>query len=177
METPAISVKKVLKILNKRRTKLLGKGTYGKVFLAEYKKTKYALKVDCTSQMRGHYYREVVFLERLGGAGGAPTPIRFCPLIPAFLMSLSKGYNLEDYLSDAKEDVDLLFLYNVAIRVTERLAEIHRKGVVHCDLKADNVMFSVDGDGKLEEVYIIDFSCACFVGQCQPVEYLVNNLP
>lgn len=116
-------------------------------------------------------------MEWVGGAGGAPVPLRFCPEMPAILMTYCGGCNLEDYLESTPEKIDLKYFLTLARRVIGRLHEIHQKGVVHCDLKVDNIMVSINRAGLLEDIHIIDFSCACFVGQSQPVKYEKTSAP
>jgi serine/threonine protein kinase len=47
---------------------------------------------------------------------------------------------------------------NIAIQIITRLEQIHRKGFVHRDIKANNFMIGRNDKAKL--VYIIDFGLA-----------------
>ncbi|XP_047500152.1 serine/threonine/tyrosine-protein kinase HT1-like [Penaeus chinensis] len=98
--------------------------------------------------------REVRFLEASqSGAGGAPLPLGLCREPVAMLMSYGGATTLEQALrvdrwSEAKA-------VNVAVRLCRRVEEIHAKGLIHNDLKADNVMLD-----KALDVSVIDFGSA-----------------
>jgi len=44
---------------------------------------------------------------------------------------------------------------NIFLRVTEAMAYVHAKGIIHCDLKPDNIML-----GQYHETYILDWGIA-----------------
>jgi len=48
--------------------------------------------------------------------------------------------------------------YNIGIQIITRLEQIHRKGFVHRDIKANN--FMIGRGEKAQTVYIIDFGLA-----------------
>ncbi|XP_037790074.1 mitogen-activated protein kinase 12-like [Penaeus monodon] len=89
----------------------------------------------------------------MGGAGGAPIPLGLCESPPALLMSRAGSCTLDDALwHKTLSEAQLL---EVALRLCRRVKEIHAKGVVHNDLKTNNIMLSADLD-----VHIIDFGLA-----------------
>ena len=49
----------------------------------------------------------------------------------------------------------------VAKETAEALQYVHSQGVVHCDIKPENILFTGD---DLRHVKLIDFGCSCFVG-------------
>lgn len=80
-----------------------------------------------------------------------------------FTMKLVRGKPLKDVLKELPppplEYGALFNLLDVVVRVCDALAFAHNKGIVHCDVKASNVMV-----GDFGEVYLVDWGIARFVG-------------
>ncbi len=72
---------------------------------------------------------------------------------PAVVMKRIQGRRWTDL---AKEAPDLERDVEVALEVTDALRFAHARGVLHRDLKPDNVMV-----GEFGEVYLMDWGCAC----------------
>ena len=49
----------------------------------------------------------------------------------------------------------------VAKETAEALQYTHSQGIVHCDIKPENILFMSE---RLDHVKLIDFGCSCFVG-------------
>ncbi|XP_063591896.1 uncharacterized protein LOC134768985 [Penaeus indicus] len=134
----------------------LGKGACGSVFLVSYSGASCALKVVKASKKTA-FTREVKIMRRLAGAGGAPLVLAACPEMPAFIMTYCGKVTLDKFFKQKQE-------FGTCIKVVRLLAkalqEVHAKGVVHCDLKSNNVLVDVDADGKPTGVHIIDFGLA-----------------
>ena len=64
------------------------------------------------------------------------------PPCPFMVMSLLRGRNLRELL-ETKERLDVRFVANVIVQVCEGLAEAHAAGLIHRDLKPDNIHLSV----------------------------------
>jgi serine/threonine protein kinase/tetratricopeptide (TPR) repeat protein len=62
-------------------------------------------------------------------------------------------------LREAKKDLTVAQALNVAIQVAEGLGAAHEKGIVHRDIKADNIMIRADGRAQ-----IMDFGLAKLPG-------------
>lgn len=80
-----------------------------------------------------------------------------------FTMKLVRGQTLEQRIADlhasARAGKDgyerMLSLVEILVRVCDALAFAHSRGVIHCDLKADNVMV-----GRFGQVYLMDWGFA-----------------
>jgi hypothetical protein len=62
------------------------------------------------------------------------------------------------------------FHLEILRRVSEAIAFAHRRGIVHRDIKADNVMV-----GEFGEVYVVDWGLAVRIGQQRPDEPLIGT--
>ena len=75
-----------------------------------------------------------------------------------FAMRVIRGTPLSRRIRAVKRPLsrsDLLDLLDVAIQVCQAIGYAHSKGVVHCDLKPDNIM-----TGEFGEVYVVDWGVA-----------------
>lgn len=79
-------------------------------------------------------------------------------------MSFCGTRDLSTYVKKREGDMPLLFTMRLALRVTERLHELHQKAIVHGDLKSNNVTLKFDSKEELESVHIIDYGMAKGVG-------------
>ncbi|XP_069987610.1 uncharacterized protein [Penaeus vannamei] len=127
-----MSAKEVRFLDSSRSIKFLGSGRYGKARLVRWGEQEAVLKK---------------------GAGGAPLPLGLCREPVAMLISCAGATTLEQALrgsrwSEAKA-------VDVAVQVCRRVDQIHAKGLIHNDLKADNVMLD-----KTLGVSVIDFGTA-----------------
>ena len=68
-------------------------------------------------------------------------------------MEFVEGRTLRELIAD--KELDLQSSIEIAIQITEGLAKAHDKGIVHRDIKSDNIMVTPDGHGKL-----LDFGLA-----------------
>jgi serine/threonine protein kinase len=74
-----------------------------------------------------------------------------------YAMKLVRGNRLDQV---AREDRGTTELLRIFLRICEAVAFAHARGVVHCDLKPENVM-----SGELGEVLVMDWGVAHSVGQ------------
>jgi serine/threonine-protein kinase len=72
----------------------------------------------------------------------------------ALIMELFDGQPLENFLPR-----DLVAILDCFIATANALACMHQHGLVHCDLKPNNILLSSDGDVK-----VIDLGQACPIG-------------
>ena len=69
---------------------------------------------------------------------------------------LKGGCDLETYLRKAGPPLDEFHRVHIVLSIAEGLAHLHEHGIVHGDLKADNVV----GDATFRQVRLIDFGFA-----------------
>lgn len=84
-----------------------------------------------------------------------------------FTMKLVQGRTLEQLLADPRfsplDDLQLFQILQVFIKVCQGLAFAHSRGVVHCDLKPENIMV-----GSFGQVYVMDWGIARLVHRDRP---------
>jgi dual specificity tyrosine-phosphorylation-regulated kinase 2/3/4 len=55
-------------------------------------------------------------------------------------------------------------IHSVATETVEAIEFIHSRGIVHCDIKPENILFT---DKTRTHVKVIDYGCSCYVGKIQ----------
>lgn len=84
-----------------------------------------------------------------------------------FTMKLVEGRTLEEILADPRfsptNDLKLFHVLQVFIKVCQGLAFAHSRGVVHCDLKPENIMV-----GSFGQVYVMDWGISRLVHRDRP---------
>lgn len=140
------------------KVKVLGKGNYGEVYEAIYNDKKVVLKLAISRKIR--FKEEAKILEHLDGAGGAPKLFAFCHKPSAMIMS-NTGISYDVFLKQCSSKWEVL---DSLIKIGRNLQEIHDKGVIHNDLKLDNVTVSSTPDGG-HKFHTIDFGISRYTGQ------------
>lgn len=110
--------------------------------------------------------KEAEFLIRLRGAGGAPRVHGVAPEIGCYFMDFLPGRDLEELSHEHKTGTVLQndwFWLDVLEKLIVKLKEVHRKQIVHLDLKQNNVMVDLS-DPADPKISIIDFGVSSFVG-------------
>lgn len=150
----------------------LGQGTYGAAYLIEIEGRHAVMKVCHRHIHLDHVFvREARVMEHLDGAGGAPRM-----LFPVFndesermtlIMSYIDATTLWE-LINSKIKLTARDVARIILNVAQNLKEVHAKGVIHNDLKLDNVMVKceeTDSGGQLYKTSLIDFGLAKFSGE------------
>lgn len=135
------------------KQKVLGEGNYGKVYLAQNIPlgTKVALKVVDRTET---YLREPEIFMFLKNVPGVLCIQRIVISKKQLFMEFPICMNLEKYIGQALKNkhsfLDFLNIYlRIATDLTEALIGIHSMGVIHRDIKPDNILVDCNGHAKL----------------------------
>ena len=83
---------------------------------------------------------------------------------PFILMKLIRGKSLTDLVNEVRDEKrgpeNLQRFVQIVLRLCDAVAFAHSRGVIHCDLKPDNVMV-----GDYGQVYLMDWGVALLVSQ------------
>ena len=153
---------------------LLGSGQYGKVYSGTYDGENAAVKVynfkleESPNYLEAldHFYevrQEAVVLSRIrhhpnviSFYGVAARP-KFCIVI-----ELAMQGTLRTVLKENKK-IERIVVYRIAQQVAGAVAHLHSRGIIHRDLKSDNVLlFSLERDSDVN-VKLADFGTANFI--------------
>lgn len=134
-----VFTKEELDTLKENYHELVGRGGYGCVYAVMYEEMLCALKTSLSDENDYVFLNEMEQLLRIGGAGGSPRLLGFCLDEKTFLMTFCGSENLCDYVCRKSQELYLEDVLTLALRVTERLQEVHQLGIIHNDLKSDNV--------------------------------------
>ncbi len=137
----------------------LGSGGMGSVFRGTDLETNEAVAIKTLSM---HLVDQTEFVKRFEREAGLISRLRHPALpgfralavqdgMPYFVMTLVEGRTLGELLKEKKPQ-DPQFLFSLLGQLSEVLMYLHGQGVVHRDLKPDNLM--VDAKGQLS---LIDF--------------------
>lgn len=153
---------------------VLGEGVHGRVSLVHWNNSPLVVK-ESKHPGNENFFREVPYLQALKGAGGAPEVVAVSNS-PLAIVATFRGRKtlLDHLLSGALSDHSIL---QIALRLAQRLQEVHAARVIHNDLKADNIMVQESEefqDGF--EVFIIDFGLASFLGKSLKSRFTVGHM-
>jgi len=147
--------------------KLLGEGGMGQVYLAEHSaiEKRMALKV-----LRAEYAHKGEIVTRFQQEAISASRIKHPNVLDVFdfgqlengcfylAMEFLEGNDLADELQRARQLTPARAL-PIAMQICRALSAAHAKGVVHRDMKPENVFLQRTGDGE-EIVKIVDFGIA-----------------
>lgn len=136
----------------------LGSGSYGDVWLVQYGGVHAAMKWLQPPASVAELLQEAHLLLDLDGAGGMPRVLAVC-LAPPTLLLEYVGRTYDKFLAGCSVEG----LVDSLMSIVGRVAELHALGVVHNDLKVNNITFT----GSLAEpvFHLIDCGLACGAGQ------------
>lgn len=148
--------------------KLLGKGGMGAVYLAKSPDSGklYAIKVMVPPdgpqrhEWRQRFVQEAEFAMRIRHPNlisvydvGEDPATEYCYII----MDYVPGGSLSDRIK-AQGKLDIRTAIDITIKIASALDVVHKAGIVHRDVKPDNIMFDADGSPKLSDLGIAKVS-------------------
>ncbi|XP_037786449.1 serine/threonine-protein kinase nekl-2-like [Penaeus monodon] len=95
------------------------------------------------------------------GTGGAPQVLGVCEVPPAFLMEYCQGRTFQDLCWDP--EVSNKTMMEVALQVMHQVAELHKRGFAHNDIKTDNCIANISHTPF--SVHLIDFGNSTRLGE------------
>jgi len=113
------------------------------------------------AQLRRRFVNEA----RITGVLGHPNIVPVHDLVmnaggpPTYTMRLVDGRKLSELIDTQASRRDLELILQSLASVCDALAFAHSRGIVHADLKPDNIMV-----GRFGEVYLMDWGCALVLG-------------
>lgn len=148
----------------------LGRGSMGVLYVAEHLLIgrRVALKV-IASEIAHHPEAVTLFFREARAANqiNHPNIIQITDLVegfadsPTFLvMEILDGYTLREVL-DQEKALTPIRVAEIGARIADAMAAAHRVGVIHRDLKPDNIFMCVGG---ASEIKILDFGIANLSG-------------
>jgi len=129
------------------RQEQIGEGGFGEVWLAVRDDglacAMKRLKVPCSDDIRRRFVRETKLQSNLKHPNVMPIiGMNTTADVPFFVMPLASG-SLRDRMAD---EVDQNSMVGVFIDILDGVAHAHANGVIHGDIKPENVMFVEDDD-------------------------------
>lgn len=146
----------IIDIPGYKLTREIGRGSFGTVWQAVREKTgqNVAVKIVENSQdLNWEYFRRE--LDFLGEIEEHPNTLTILDAQlendpPYIVMPLAEGGSLEEV--HRRDNPEQETIEPWLIQMAEALAFIHRKGVIHCDLKPSNVLLSSGGAARIADL-------------------------
>ena len=135
----------------------LGSGGFGFVKKVTYQGKEAVVKELMDSDALLPLLREARLMVEMEGAGGVPDVLVVC-LNPPAMVQVFVGNTYDKYLQECSVGGFLDSLVSIA----HRIGEIHAKGIVHNDVRAQNITFT--GSVRHPVFHLIDLGLACRSG-------------
>ncbi|KAF2355709.1 Serine-threonine/tyrosine-protein kinase catalytic domain, partial [Trinorchestia longiramus] len=134
--------------------KQLGSGSHGETYVVKYKD-----RLSCAKICRqmNDMVQEALMLKAAASSGRCPKLLGICSSLSLVLMDLAPGQTLHSLL---KSHPCKVFIHRVMTALGKAIENLHRSGVIHNDLKFDNIMVSTDN--LKPRITLIDFGWATF---------------
>lgn len=148
---------------------VLGRGAFTTVYKNTYNNTPCAIKyIDDKGNSKRYVRKEVNIYKTLKGCSHIVTMLDYKIKSNGYIKYELLNKNLLQIIPTlTKQNIE-----DIIDQLEIALEEIHSLGVVHCDLKPENIMFDQQGNLKL-----IDFGNSMFIHELNASKQPINTLP
>lgn len=140
----------------------IGKGTYGDVFAGTLIRNGHekaiAIKLESLNKKEKYLDVEIEIYKQLRRKTGFAKKFgdgRFAGF--NFLAIELLGPSLQKLFNDCHKKFDIDTICKIGVQIVDRLENLHDLGIIHCDLKPDNMAVGLNDSSKL---FLIDFGLA-----------------
>lgn len=139
-------------------TDKIDSGGYGKVYRGYENLTLKPVAVKISIKCGHKVSKEAKILKKLSGGIGIPEVYTHGKWNHVHFMVLELlGHNLYREMLENKQGFSLSCVIKIAEQMIERLKFIHSKGILHRDIKPEQLLLSMSGD----EIYLVDYGLSC----------------
>ncbi|HET9626083.1 MAG TPA: serine/threonine-protein kinase [Kofleriaceae bacterium] len=162
----------------------IARGGMSTVYLGEHRATGERVAIKA---LDAYYVGQREMVERLLGEHAIARRVRHPGLVeircaartrqgvPYLVMEYVRGESLGALAG--RGCLTPLGLLAIAAQIARATAALHAAGVIHCDLKPDNVLVREDGAGEPLQIKVIDFGVARVIDEPPPTDGTVVGTP
>ncbi len=162
---------------------VLGKGGMATVYAGQDRRTKgrVAIRVLDSSIHEDYVRAEMSMCDAIQPLA-AQCPHLVLPLAWAdnyIVLERLDGMNLQDLIQEAANTgntIDLITLLTIFLHICRALSALHGAGIVHRDVKAENIFVTTADDLEVR-AKLIDYGIACFMSQSRQANHSVWGTP
>jgi hypothetical protein len=156
-----------------KAVQFISKGTIGEIFLAEAvsPQLKWLAQVVIVKQIgmvdvavpgavRTAFDLELQFMASVHEFKHCAKVIGYCTNPVSMIMLFYPQGSLKMFLYHPETKIPWKLRFSLAQDIAKGIQSIHSKGIVHCDVKPDNILLDIDADSKRLYCLISDFSMA-----------------
>lgn len=157
----------------------LGEGSYGMCFFGFHKKSKNpcAIKVPFSVDIEG-LKKEKDFLEEFYDIDFLPRLFSFetKEKISPYLAEELMGPNLRQLYNFCGNKFDIKTIYNIGIDILSSLNAIHKKEILHLDMKPTNICWNIMNNYDIyPDLVLVDYGISIYINKIKHKKIKVNQ--